>query len=91
MFIRLLFIQFIVPIVQLTLFCLCIGRPPKHLSIGVINNDNQSISIELLKNMDSGRFIQVMKKTLKALITQFYELLLLNRIITTSSIKLMKT
>jgi hypothetical protein len=36
---RLLIIQLIVPIVQITFFCLCIGRQPRNLSVGYVDEE----------------------------------------------------
>nr|QUF59475.1 ATP-binding cassette transporter Abch-like2 [Brachionus angularis] len=47
--IKLLFIQFIVPIIQVTFFCLCIGRPVKNLPIGYINNELSDTQFSLGK------------------------------------------
>lgn len=34
-----LLFQFLIPVVQLSLFCLCIGREPFDLEFGVVNNE----------------------------------------------------
>jgi len=39
---KLLIVQLLIPIIQITFFCLCIGRTPKNLPIGIINFDNES-------------------------------------------------
>ena len=39
---KLLIVQLLVPIIQITFFCLCIGRTPKNLRIGYINYDFDS-------------------------------------------------
>ena len=39
---KLLLVQLLIPIIQITFFCLCIGRPPKNLPIGIVNYDNES-------------------------------------------------
>ena len=39
LFHRLVLFQFMLPVVQITLFCVCIGADPFHLHVAVINND----------------------------------------------------
>ena len=39
LFDRLVLFQFMLPVVQITLFCVCIGKDPFHLHVAVINND----------------------------------------------------
>nr|UOU03364.1 ATP-binding cassette subfamily H-like 2 [Brachionus rubens] len=65
---KLLFIQFLIPIIQITFFCLCIGGPLKKLPIGFLNYetspslgrliinemDNETLDKLEYKNYDSG-------------------------------------
>ncbi|RNA38840.1 ABC transporter G family member 20-like [Brachionus plicatilis] len=52
---KLLIIQFLVPIIQITFFCLCIGRPVKNLPVGYVNNDNSSFNLsgKIIDEMDN--------------------------------------
>jgi len=34
-----LMFQFVIPIIQMALFCLCIGREPHDLKFGIVNNE----------------------------------------------------
>lgn len=36
---RFLFFEFLIPVIQITLFCTCIGREPYDLQFGVVNNE----------------------------------------------------
>ncbi len=31
--------QFLIPVIQISLFCLCIGREPYNLDFGIVNNE----------------------------------------------------
>lgn len=60
-----LMFEFLLPVVQITLFCLCIGGDPRHLRMGVVNNETCSESNEtlcfsglFLKNLDSKLIVQ---------------------------------
>ncbi|CAF0775987.1 unnamed protein product, partial [Brachionus calyciflorus] len=52
---KLLFIQFLVPIIQITFFCLCIGRPVKDVPIGYVNYDTGALNIgeQIINLMDN--------------------------------------
>ena len=56
---RLLFFEFIIPSIQIILFCLCIGRNPHDLRIGVVNNDNGNMGGLYLAHLDNVTFTQV--------------------------------
>lgn len=43
----LLLFEFMVPVVQITLFCVCIGNDPFHLHLAVINNDTGILGFNL--------------------------------------------
>lgn len=46
--------QFILPIICLIMFCICIGGTPSHLPVAVINEENPPFLSEiLLKHMNS--------------------------------------
>lgn len=49
-------VQFLVPIIQITLFCICIGKVPSNLNIGYYSEDNVSLSIDIgkmfIENLD---------------------------------------
>ena len=32
--------QFLIPVIQISLFCLCIGREPYNLNFGIVNNES---------------------------------------------------
>ncbi len=49
---KLLIVQLLVPIIQITFFCLCIGRTPKNLHIGYINLDIDS-------SPDLGKYLEL--------------------------------
>jgi hypothetical protein len=34
-----LLFQFLIPVIQMALFCLCIGRQPYNLKFGIVNNE----------------------------------------------------
>lgn len=60
--------EFLLPVVQITLFCLCIGGDPRHLRMGVVNNETCSesngtlcFSDLFLKNLDSKLIVQVLR------------------------------
>lgn len=36
---RFLIFQFFIPVIQISLFCLCIGREPYDLNFGIVNNE----------------------------------------------------
>jgi ABC-type multidrug transport system ATPase subunit len=42
---KILIVNLMVPIIQITLFCLCVGQAPQNLPIGYVNNDNYSFTI----------------------------------------------
>ncbi|CAF0918390.1 unnamed protein product [Adineta steineri] len=54
-----LFFQFLIPVLQVSLFCLCIGRDPKHISMALYNSEaingypTGNYSLELLNNINS--------------------------------------
>lgn len=60
---KLLIIQFLVPIIQITFFCLCIGQTPQDLPIGIFNEDlNCSYEIflgeKIIQNLNNQTFIK---------------------------------
>ncbi len=63
----LLFIQLIIPIIQITLFCMCIGKTPQNLNIGYINLNNNTnqfdIGNEIIHTLDDGIFVKVFLAT----------------------------
>ncbi len=34
-----LLFQFLIPVIQMALFCLCIGKQPNDLKFGIVNNE----------------------------------------------------
>ena len=71
---RLLCINLAVPIMQITLFCFCIGQPPKSLPVGYMNRDtlgfnmamfnivnNFNIGQEIIDEMDNHRIVKVIR------------------------------
>ena len=57
---------FLIPVIQVALFCLCIGREPYNLNFGIVNNEsiyNSSSNASLLFlsyiNHDSSTFNKV--------------------------------
>lgn len=57
---KLLLVQFLIPIIQITFFYLCIGQKPNDLVIGVINNDTTYTNKWLDLKINFGN--QVLKK-----------------------------
>ncbi|XP_076438732.1 ABC transporter G family member 20-like isoform X2 [Babylonia areolata] len=57
--IGLLFFEFIIPSIQIILFCLCIGRHPHDLKIGVFNDDLGSMGDLYLTHLDNDTFTKV--------------------------------
>lgn len=58
---KLLLVQLLIPIIQITFFCLCIGRTPKNLPIGIINNDKEAeydIATNIIDHMSNDIFIK---------------------------------
>ena len=53
---RILIVNLLVPVLQITLFCLCVGQPPRNLAIGYVNNDNLGFEV-LGSNIDIGQEI----------------------------------
>lgn len=39
LYLRFLIFQFLIPVIQISLFCLCIGREPYDLNFGIVNNE----------------------------------------------------
>jgi hypothetical protein len=37
--------EFLIPVIQISLFCLCIGREPYGLPVGIVNNETITNSI----------------------------------------------
>ena len=64
---RLLFINLAVPIIAISLFCLCIGQMPKSIPIGYTNQDTGYSSFffefnlgqEIIDQMDKQRVVKV--------------------------------
>ncbi len=58
---RFLCIEFLIPIIQISLFCLCIGRQPYDLNIGVVNNETIynstfNASLQYIRQLDNHTF-----------------------------------
>lgn len=52
---KLLLVQLLIPVIQITFFCLCIGRTPKNLPIGIVNNDREdtiNFASDIIKNLN---------------------------------------
>ncbi len=67
---RILIVNLLVPVLQITLFCLCIGQPPKQLHIGYVNYDNLgyesggikiNIGQDIIDEMDHTKVVKVRK------------------------------
>uniref|UniRef100_A0A8K9WWD3 ATP-binding cassette, sub-family H, member 1 n=1 Tax=Oncorhynchus mykiss TaxID=8022 RepID=A0A8K9WWD3_ONCMY len=56
-----LFFQFLLPVMQISLMCLCIGGDPKGIQVAVVNNDTSSSSYSqsLLSFLDNSSVQQV--------------------------------
>ncbi|KAM9560077.1 ABC transporter G family member 23-like isoform 2-T3 [Salvelinus alpinus] len=56
-----LFFQFLLPVMQISLMCLCIGGDPKGIQVAVVNNDTSSSSFSqsLLSFLDNSSVQQV--------------------------------
>jgi hypothetical protein len=61
----LLIVQFLVPIIQIMMFCLCIGRDPANLNIGIYDEENLfgttlfKIGEKFIENLDKNTFKKV--------------------------------
>ncbi|XP_045554502.1 LOW QUALITY PROTEIN: ABC transporter G family member 20 [Salmo salar] len=57
-----LFFQFLLPVMQISLMCLCIGGDPKGIQVAVVNNETSSSSFSqsLLSFLDNSSVQQVM-------------------------------
>lgn len=61
----LLVVQFLVPILQIMMFCLCIGRDPVNLNIGIYNEESLfdttmfKIGEKFVEKLDQNTFKQV--------------------------------
>ncbi|MEQ2163983.1 hypothetical protein GOODEAATRI_001810 [Goodea atripinnis] len=55
--------QFLLPVIQISLICLCVGGDPKGIKVAVVNNDtnplSSSFSVSLLSFLDNSSVIQV--------------------------------
>ncbi|KAL2083164.1 hypothetical protein ACEWY4_020937 [Coilia grayii] len=53
--------QFLLPVIQISLMCLCIGGDPKGIEVAVVNNETgaNSFSLSLLSFLDNSSIIQV--------------------------------
>ncbi|XP_047207951.1 ABC transporter G family member 23 isoform X1 [Girardinichthys multiradiatus] len=55
--------QFLLPVIQISLICLCVGGDPKGIKVAVVNNDtsplSSSFSVSLLSFLDNSTVIQV--------------------------------
>uniref|UniRef100_A0A3Q2QJB9 ABC transporter G family member 23-like n=1 Tax=Fundulus heteroclitus TaxID=8078 RepID=A0A3Q2QJB9_FUNHE len=55
--------QFLLPVIQISLICLCVGGDPKGIKVAVVNNDTaspiSSFSLSLLSFLDNSSVIQV--------------------------------
>ncbi|KAK7499796.1 hypothetical protein BaRGS_00008887 [Batillaria attramentaria] len=62
--IGLLFFEFIIPSIQIILFCLCIGRDPHDIKLAVVNNDLGPMGATYLKFLSNTTFKQVLFNSL---------------------------
>ncbi|XP_072363224.1 ABC transporter G family member 23 [Scyliorhinus torazame] len=53
--------QFLLPVIQISLLCLCIGGPPENLPVAVVNNDTgqPAMSQTFLSHFDSNTITQI--------------------------------
>jgi hypothetical protein len=57
--------QFILPVLQVSLFCLCIGREPYNLKFGIVNNEtiynssDKTASLMYINTLDNRTFVKV--------------------------------
>ncbi|XP_067845618.1 ABC transporter G family member 23 [Heptranchias perlo] len=53
--------QFLLPVIQISLICLCIGGNPKDLPVAVVNNDTgePGLSQQVLWHLDNNTIIQI--------------------------------
>lgn len=58
-----LVIQFLVPILQITLFCLCVGRKLNHIPVGFISHETivSNAATELLLNKTDRNIFNLVK------------------------------
>ncbi len=65
---RILLVNLLVPVIQITLFCFCIGQPPQKLPMGYVNYDklgydvdyvNINIGQDIIDEMDHKKVLKV--------------------------------
>lgn len=61
--IGLLIFEFCIPAIQVLLFCLCIGRNPHDLKMGIVNLDEGGLGLLYLSHLDNSTLIQVPYKS----------------------------
>lgn len=64
--IGLLFFEFIIPSIQIILFCLCIGRDPHDIKLAVVNSDEGKMGERYLLFLSNTTFKQVIFHDLQA-------------------------
>lgn len=52
-FIRFLLFQFILPSIQIILFCVCIGNAPYGLKMAIVNNETQGLGQLFIRELDN--------------------------------------
>jgi hypothetical protein len=71
---RILLVNLLVPVVQITLFCFCIGQPPQKLPMGYVNYDklgydvdfvNINIGQDIIDEMDHKKVLKVTTETFR--------------------------
>jgi hypothetical protein len=58
-----LLFQFILPSIQIILFCLCIGSSPYGLKMAVINNETQGLGQLFIRELDNETISKVLTST----------------------------
>ncbi|XP_041373715.1 ABC transporter G family member 20-like isoform X1 [Gigantopelta aegis] len=61
-----LLFEFILPSIQIVLFCLCIGRDPFNLHVGIVNHDTGVLGKMFLSNLDNDSVHQIPYENLSA-------------------------
>ena len=61
-FFRFLLFQFILPSIQIILFCVCIGNAPYGLKMAIVNNETQGLGELFIRELDNNTIEKVIHK-----------------------------
>lgn len=72
-FIRFLLFQFILPSIQIILFCVCIGNAPYGLKMAIVNNETQGLGQLFIRELDNETIDKVYNKYLNQMRNLHFE------------------